>query len=173
MGSAWERFIRASRTLDAKYNGVVFKKSLIDTRNIIEPDDKTFSAICDELSHENTPYNFDAIPIHILGSIYERFLGKVVHATDKRATIEEKPEVRKAGGVYYTPQYIVNYIVENTVGKLIEGKTPRQISKMRFADIACGSGSFLITVFEDSSRLPQAVLPAESRTGKKGRLYFI
>ena len=136
------------QTLDAKYNGVVFKKSLIDTRNIIEPDDKTFSAICDELSHENTPYNFDAIPIHILGSIYERFLGKVVHATDKRATIEEKPEVRKAGGVYYTPQYIVNYIVENTVGKLIEGKTPKQIAKMRFADIACGSGSFLITVFE-------------------------
>ena len=145
---AWEDFIRDSRKLDAKYNGVVFKKSFIDTRNVIEPDDKTFSAICDELSHENTPYNFDAIPIHILGSIYERFLGKVVHATDKRATIEEKPEVRKAGGVYYTPQYIVNYIVENTVGKLIEGKTPRQIKKMRFADIACGSGSFLITVFE-------------------------
>ena len=146
--SAWEDFLIDSRKLDAKYNGVVFKKSIIDTRNVIEPDDKTFSAICDELSHENTPYNFDAIPIHILGSIYERFLGKVVHATDKRATIEEKPEVRKAGGVYYTPQYIVNYIVENTVGKLIEGKTPRQIAKMRFADIACGSGSFLITVFE-------------------------
>jgi adenine-specific DNA-methyltransferase len=146
--SAWEDFLLDSRKLDAKYNGIVFKKSLIDTRNVIEPDDKTFTAICDKLSHENTPYNFDAIPIHILGSIYERFLGKVVHATDKRAAIEEKPEVRKAGGVYYTPQYIVNYIVENTVGKLIADKTPRQIAKMRFADIACGSGSFLITVFE-------------------------
>jgi adenine-specific DNA-methyltransferase len=146
--SAWEDFLLDSRKLDAKYNGVVFKKSLIDSRNLIEPDDKTFSAICDELSHENTPYNFDAIPIHILGSIYERFLGKVVHATDKRVTIEEKPEVRKAGGVYYTPQYIVDYIVKNTVGKLIENKTPKQIAKMRFADIACGSGSFLITVFE-------------------------
>lgn len=146
--SAWEDFMLDSRKLDAKYNGVVFKKSLIDTRIVVEPDDKVFSAICDELSHENTPYNFDAIPIYILGSIYERFLGKVVHATDKRVTIEEKPEVRKAGGVYYTPQYIVDYIVKNTVGKLIENKTPKQISKMRFADIACGSGSFLITVFE-------------------------
>jgi len=145
---AWEDFITASRTLDAKYNGVVFKKSSIDSRNLFEPDDKIFTAICDELSHENTPYNFDAIPIHILGSIYERFLGKVVNATDKRVTIEEKPEVRKAGGVYYTPQYIVNYIVDNTVGKLIEGKTPKEIAKLRFADIACGSGSFLITVFE-------------------------
>lgn len=145
---AWEDFLIDSRKLDAKYNGVVFKKSIIDSKSIIEPDDKTFSAICEELSHENTPYNFDAIPIHILGSIYERFLGKVVNATDKRVTIEEKPEVRKAGGVYYTPQYIVNYIVDNTVGKLIEGKTPKEIAKMRFADIACGSGSFLITVFE-------------------------
>ncbi|MBS4034046.1 MAG: N-6 DNA methylase [Ignavibacterium sp.] len=146
--SAWEKFLRASRALDAKYNGVVFKKSLIDSRNLVEPDDKTFSSICDDLSHENSPYNFDAIPIHILGSIYERFLGKVVNATDKRVTIEEKPEVRKAGGVYYTPQYIVNYIVDNTVVKLIEGKTPKEIAKMRFADIACGSGSFLITVYE-------------------------
>jgi len=146
--SAWEDFIIVSRKLDAKYNGVVFKKTKIDEPNVIEPDDKTFSAICDDLSHENTPYNFDAIPIHILGSIYERFLGKVVHATDKRVTIEEKPEVRKAGGVYYTPQYIVNYIIDNTIGKLVEGKTPKDISKLRFADIACGSGSFLITVYE-------------------------
>jgi len=146
--SAWEDFITASRTLDAKYNGAVFKKVTIDSRNIVEPDEKTFSSICEELSHDNSPYNFDAIPIHILGSIYERFLGKVVNATDKRVTIDDKPEVRKAGGVYYTPQYIVNYIVDNTVVKLIEDKTPKEIAKMRFADIACGSGSFLITVYE-------------------------
>ncbi len=146
--TAWEDFLAASRKLDAKYNGVVFKKSFIDSRNIVEPDEKIFASICEELSHENSPYNFDAIPIHILGSIYERFLGKVVNATDKRVTIEEKPEVRKAGGVYYTPQYIVNYIVDNTVVKLINGKTPKEIAKMRFADIACGSGSFLITVYE-------------------------
>lgn len=146
--SAWEDFITASSALDAKYNGIVFKKSNIDSKGSVEPDDKTFSKICDDLSHENTPYNFDAIPIHILGSIYERFLGKVVIATDKRVTIDDKPEVRKAGGVYYTPQYIVNYIVDNTIGKLIEDKTPKEISKMRFSDIACGSGSFLITVYE-------------------------
>ena len=62
--------------------------------------------------------------------------------------VEEKPEVRKAGGVYYTPEYIVRYIVENTVGKLIASKTPDQITKMHFADIACGSGSFLLGVFD-------------------------
>ncbi|HRP91252.1 MAG TPA: TaqI-like C-terminal specificity domain-containing protein [Ignavibacteriaceae bacterium] len=171
--TAWEDFITASISLDAKYNGVVFKKSLIDSKNIIEPDDKIFSNICEGLSHDNTPYNFDAIPIHILGSIYERFLGKVVNATDKRVTIEEKPEVRKAGGVYYTPQYIVNYIVDNTIGKLIEGKTPKEISKLRFADIACGSGSFLITVYErilDYHK--QWYLENPEQAKKDGCIYF-
>src|SRR5205823_2218165 len=92
------------------------------------------------------------IPIHVLGSIYERFLGKVIVTTDKRAKVVEKPEVRKAGGVYYTPEYIVRYIVENTIGRLILDKTPKEIEAMRFADIACGSGSFLLGVFDELLR---------------------
>ena len=43
-----------------------------------------------------------------------------------QAKVEEKPKVSKAGGVYYTPTYIVDYIVKNTVGKLIAGKTPAE-----------------------------------------------
>ncbi len=147
--SAWDEFISDSRALNAKYNGVVFRNHpIIDSDKFIPPDEKEFRGICEELSFKNSPYHFNFIPIHILGSIYERFLGKVVHATDKQVKIEDKPEVRKAGGVYYTPQYIVQYIVENTVGKIIEGKTPQEISKLRFADISCGSGSFLITVYD-------------------------
>jgi len=146
-GEVWGDFINDCKSLNAKYNGIVFKEHFID-KALTAPDDKDFAEICEDLSHVNSPYSFNAIPIHILGSIYERFLGKVVHATEKRVTIEEKPEVRKAGGVYYTPQYIVQYIVENTVGKQIEGKTPKEIAKLRFADISCGSGSFLITVYD-------------------------
>jgi type I restriction-modification system DNA methylase subunit len=138
----------ASRTLDGIYNGIVFKKHEILDAPSFKVDDDGFADICEDLSHVNSAYDFNAIPIHILGSIYERFLGKVIVTTDKRARVEEKPEVRKAGGVYYTPDYIVRYIVENTVGKLIEGKTPAQIAEMRFADIACGSGSFLLGVYD-------------------------
>ena len=65
-----------------------------------------------------------------------------------RVTVEEKPEVRKAGGVYYTPGYIVDYIVENTVGKLLHGKTPEQASQLRVLDPACGSGSFLTGAYQ-------------------------
>jgi type I restriction-modification system DNA methylase subunit len=146
--SAWKGFLDLCKRLDPKYNGLVFKPhKLLDGKEFIPPDDEEFVRICDELADPSSPYNFDQIPISILGSIYERFLGKVVHATDKRVKVEEKPEVRKAGGVYYTPEYIVRYIVNETVGKLIEGKTLEAIAQMTFADIACGSGSFLIEVY--------------------------
>ena len=146
--SAWNGFLVLCKQLDPKYNGLVFKpQKLLDSKDFNPPDDEEFVRICDELADPSSPYNFDQIPISILGSIYERFLGKVVRVTPKGAKVEEKPEVRKAGGVYYTPEYIVRYIVNETVGKLLEGKTPVEISRMTFADIACGSGSFLIEVY--------------------------
>ncbi len=147
-GAAWGDFIAASRRLDGIYNGIVFKKHNVLDSPAFKVGNDQFGGICKALCHINSPYDFNAIPIHILGSIYERFLGKVIVATDKRARVEEKPEVRKAGGVYYTPEYIVRYIVENAVGKLIEDKTPAQIAEMKFADIACGSGSFLLGVYD-------------------------
>ncbi|MEK0336466.1 MAG: N-6 DNA methylase, partial [Nitrosopumilus sp.] len=80
---------------------------------------------------------------------YEQFLGKTIRLTKAHhAKIEEKPEVRKAGGVYYTPKYIVDYIVKNTIGKLIEGKTLKQVEKIKICDPACGSGSFLIGAYQ-------------------------
>lgn len=146
---AWADFREASRRLDGIYNGIVFKRLEPLDDPDFAVDDEVFADVCERLSAENSPYNFDAIPIHILGSIYERFLGSVIRATAQRVFVEEKPEVRKAGGVYYTPEYIVRYIVRQTVGKAIEGKAPAEVAKLRFADIACGSGSFLLGVFEE------------------------
>jgi adenine-specific DNA-methyltransferase len=163
-GSAWEKFISTSANLNRKYNGAVFKPHEIDSPGF-QIDETPFRNICEELADETTKYNFAYIPIHILGSIYERFLGKII--TDG-ARVVEKPEVRKAGGVYYTPEYIVRYIVENTVGKAIEGKTPEEISQMTFADIACGSGSFLIEVFETLLRYHAKFYNANPAKAKKG-----
>lgn len=141
----WADFITSSRRLDGIYNGIVFKKhSIVDSDRIIMDED-IFISVCEGIT--DPIYNFNMIPIHVLGSIYEQFLGNVIYATAKQAKLIEKPEVKKAGGVYYTPEYIVNYIVENTVGRLIKDKAPTQIAKMRFADIACGSGSFLLGIY--------------------------
>ncbi len=167
-GTVWEEFIAASRRLNGIYNGIVYRRHGILDAPKLRVDDTAFADICESLARVNSPYDFNAIPIHILGSIYERFLGKVIHATPKRAKVVEKPEVRKAGGVYYTPEYIVRYIVENTVGKLITGKTPTQIAKMRFADIACGSGSFLLGAYDLLLKYHGQYYNEKPRSARKG-----
>jgi len=112
-------------------------------------DDKVLKGILKELYYPESPYEFSVLPADILGQVYEQFLGKVIRLTaGHRAKVEDKPEVKKAGGVYYTPTYIVDYIVEHTVGKLLEGKTPQQASKLRILDPACGSGSFLLGAYQ-------------------------
>ena len=147
--TSWNDFINNSSALDRKYNGIVFKHHpSIDSLDLIPGDDKYFNDLCNEISHENSVYDFNKIPIHILGSIYERFLGSIIEIKKNSFKIEEKPLVRKSGGVFYTPQYIVDYIVRNTVYKLIDGKSPKEIESLKIADISCGSGSFLITVLD-------------------------
>ncbi|OYV67642.1 MAG: hypothetical protein B7Z74_09385 [Deltaproteobacteria bacterium 21-66-5] len=90
-------------------------------------DDKPLKEIIRGLYYPDSPYEFSVLPAEILGQVYEQFLGKVIRLTagGHRAVVEDKPEVKKAGGVFYTPAYIVDYIVRETVGKLVEGNTPR------------------------------------------------
>jgi predicted type IV restriction endonuclease len=112
-------------------------------------DDKPLRDILQSLYFPDSPYEFSVLPAEILGQVYEQFLGKVIRLTKGgQARVEEKPEVRKAGGVYYTPAYIVDYIVQNTLGKLLEGRRPRWASGVRVLDPACGSGSFLIGAYQ-------------------------
>jgi len=126
-------------------NGDIFKPHACETAEV---DSGLLAEVIENLYFPKSRYRFDAIGVELLGSIYERYLGSTIRVTPQRIKVEEKPEVRKAGGVYYTPKYIVDYIVKNTVGKLIEGKTPRQIEKIRILDPACGSGSFLLGAYQ-------------------------
>jgi type I restriction-modification system DNA methylase subunit len=147
-GDYYQNLFQQFCKADEKYNSGIFdfKKDRISEHLKIE--NKIIKTILNELYYPS-PYAFDAMPVEILGTAYEQFLGKVIRITPAHhAKIEEKPEVRKAGGVYYTPQYIVEYIVKNTVGKLIDKKTLKEISKIKIVDPACGSGSFLIGAYQ-------------------------
>ncbi len=145
------------READDKYNSGLFHFNP-DAARASEADDLSMKiavgsdplrSIIRELYPWNSLYQFSVIPADILGQVYERFLGKVIELNeDGQAQVTDKPEVRKAGGVYYTPTYIVDYIVENTVGKLLKGKTPSQVAKLRILDPACGSGSFLTGAYQ-------------------------
>lgn len=141
---------------DDRYNSGLFhfrsEKDRAESPDDLTPrlkiDDKVLKDILGRLYYPQSPYEFSVFPTEILGQVYEQFLGKVIRLTaGHQAKVEEKPEVKKAGGVYYTPAYIVEYIVKQTVGTLCEGKTPKQISKLRILDPACGSGSFLIGAY--------------------------
>ncbi|GAB1401671.1 hypothetical protein MASR1M68_05820 [Elusimicrobiota bacterium] len=132
---------------DKRYNSELFKY-FKDIDGLII-DDKILKEIIVNLYTPECIYEFSQIPVSILGSMYEQFLGKTIRITDGgHVKIEEKPEVKKAGGVYYTPEYIVNYIVKNTIGEKIKDLTPKEIEKIKILDPACGSGSFLIGAYQ-------------------------
>ncbi|HOC93625.1 MAG TPA: Eco57I restriction-modification methylase domain-containing protein [bacterium] len=152
----YSRLIEIFEKADDKYNSGLFHFRLEKERDSapdrlttkLTIDDKVLKEILLGLYYPESPYEFGVIPTEILGNVYEQFLGKVIRLTKGRqAKVEEKPEIRKAGGVYYTPQYIVEHIVKNTVGSLCEGKTPDDISRIRILDPACGSGSFLLEAY--------------------------
>ena len=148
-GDIYQNLFALYRMADDRYNSGLFdfKEDKITPALIV--DNKVMKNIIKELYYPNCEYEFSVMPADILGSVYEQFLGKTIRLTKAHyAKVEEKPEVRKAGGVYYTPKYIVDYIVENTVGKLIEGKTPKQVDQIKICDPACGSGSFLIGAYQ-------------------------
>jgi type I restriction-modification system DNA methylase subunit len=126
-------------------NGDIFKTHACETAVVYS---HLLADIIENLYFPKSRYRFDAIGVELLGSIYERYLESTIRITPQRVKVEEKPEVRKAGGVYYTPKYIVDYIVKNTVGKIIEGKSPKQIEKIKILDPACGSGSFLLGSYQ-------------------------
>jgi len=142
----YKNLIPVFRRLDNEYNGLLFKEHI--SEKIIVDDDK-IKNIIKSITYPQSPYQFDVIEPEILGRIYEQFLGSKIKLTkNHHVKVELKPEVVHAGGVYYTPQWVVEYIVKNTVGKVITGKMPEDISKIKILDPACGSGSFLIGAFD-------------------------
>ena len=155
--NAYRRLMDLFAQADARYNSGLFhfrrERDRAEAPDDLSPrlviDDKPLQEIVEGLYYPKSPYEFSVLPADILGQVYEQFLGKVIRLTEgHRAKVEEKPEVKKAGGVYYTPTYIVDYIVKETVGRLLEGRTPKQADALRIVDPACGSGSFLIGAYQ-------------------------
>lgn len=138
------------RRADEKYDSGLFDLTADRLTPALELDDKTLDSVLKGLYYPESPYEFSVMPAEILGSVYERFLGKIIRLTQTghRATIEEKPEVKRAGGVFYTPNYVVRYIVGNTLGTLCSGMSPKDLAKIKVLDPACGSGSFLIVAYQ-------------------------
>ena len=151
----YSRLLTLFKRADDRYNSGLFhllggdEDEKIDRIGLnLEVDDTILRDIVTRLYYPE-PYEFSVLPADILGRIYEQFLGEHVTVADDRvATISLKPEFRKSGGVYYTPSPIVNYIVSETLGPLLKGKSLSQVAKLAVVDPAAGSGSFLISAYQ-------------------------
>lgn len=189
----YARLSELYKSADERYNSGLFhfrkedgSNETLDTFTLsLSIDDKVLKGIFKSLYYPESPYEFSVLPADILGKVYEQFLGKIIQVKGKKVVIEEKPEVKKAGGVYYTPSYIVEYIIDGTVNKFLDGKSPIQVSgqdqrakdaaPLRIIDPACGSGSFLIVAYQ---RLLDWYLekyleegPEKNAKGKEPKLY--
>jgi hypothetical protein len=135
------------RDFDAVYNGKLFAPHFCEDLRI---DNEVLETILTLWYN----YNFDLIPVDVLGNAYELYIGTIIKEKEgtlkeDELTLVEEPAVRKKHGIYYTPEYIVDYIVRNTLGKLLEKcETAEDVSKIKVLDPACGSGSFLIKAFD-------------------------
>ena len=140
---------RIYKDYDDKYNSKLFAHHLCDDLYL---DNDALQDVIEGLnqSKDNSyRYDFSIIESDVLGNIYEQYLGNILKSTPKRAKLEESKTHRKEQGIYYTPSYIVDYIVKNTVGEYIKTHTPEEIRKVKIVDPACGSGSFLVRAYKE------------------------
>jgi hypothetical protein len=141
---------------DARYNSGLFhfrpergREGVVDTITpCLAVPDAVLKRIISRLYLPLSPYEFAVLPGDILGQVYEQFLGKVIGLTDGHAEVEFKPEVRKAGGVWYTPTHIVDYSVRRVLDPILKRARPVDLDSLAILDPSCGSGSFLIGAYQ-------------------------
>ena len=135
------------RAADTKYDSGIFdfRKDTISLRIAISDD--TLIEIIKDLYYPRSPYKFSVVDSHILGQIYELFLTKKIVITNRKAKLVTKPEIAHDLGIVSTPRFVVEEIVNKAIGPFCRGKEPGLISKLKFADPACGSGSFLLETY--------------------------
>ena len=142
------------------YNSKIFERDHLSEKINIEDE------ILSEIIDETYSICFRKFTSDILGNTYESYLGHELILQDGLIKVVPNETIQKAGGIYYTPEYIVIYILKNSLGKILE-KIMKQaeelykqgdfngavdffkqeITKIKILDPSCGSGTFLIKAF--------------------------
>jgi tRNA1(Val) A37 N6-methylase TrmN6 len=159
------QFQRFDKTYNSKLfqDGILEKEGFFDNRVLV----KVIKGLYYGTQDHQERYMFDEIPVDLLGSIYEQYLGIVLRGTEKRVKLDLLSKKRKKMGIYYTPSYIVDYIVKNTIGEYIKNKSIDEILDIKVIDPACGSGSFLIRAFQELINIIEERL----KNGEKSKKY--
>ncbi len=144
------------REFDATYNSELFAQHFSEG---LDCESKPYEDLIADLYEKRyVRYNFNAIDADVLGTAYEQYLGSSIGSANGNRLISTGPEVvekqqkRKSQGIYYTPTFVVKYIVRQTVGRYLEENGYNPSRPARVLDMACGSGSFLIEAFDTLDR---------------------
>ncbi len=135
------------RNFDEGYNSKLFTPHASENWHI---DNESLEMVINGLyeTKDGYRYDFSAISSDVLGGIYEQYLGHILRQAKKRASVKKEHKKRKEHGIYYTPTFIVKYIVKNTLGRMLEEMLLNKAMNIRILDPACGSGSFLVEALD-------------------------
>jgi hypothetical protein len=141
----FKALIKKFEQADKRYNSGLFDQLLKD--KIIENVSSVFWTIIKQLYYPESPYSFSVFSSDVLGSIYEIFLSEKLAIQNGSIELIKKPE-HIDRDIITTPTFIISDILRNTVLPKCQGKTDKEILKLKFSDISCGSGAFLLELFQ-------------------------
>lgn len=133
------------READKKYNSGLFEELL--SENIVCNISSSFWTIIRQLYFPESPYSFSVLSSDILGKIYEIFLAQRLEIRNGKLVIANKPE-NVERDIVTTPNFIVREILRQAASSVIPTKTAQGILALKCADIACGSGAFLLELYQ-------------------------
>lgn len=137
-----------SHRMDDHHNTTLFQPGHI-CEQVFVPNE-----VLEKVLTEINNISFRKFTSDILGNTYETYLGTKLAIKNGEIKSEERRDIRKAGGIFYTPPMIVRYIVDNTLGYLLKElekehglRAIEKVKEIKVLDPACGSGSFLIYAY--------------------------
>lgn len=147
-GHKFQSMIKKFRELDEIYNSNLFSEHPFEKwEEYGDATEKVIKILYGKPGYYE--YDFKAMPADVLGGVYENYLGYRLEKSRKGLSVSKDANKRKESGIYYTPDFIVDYIVSNTLKPVLDKCTSiEQLKKIKVLDPACGSGSFLIKALE-------------------------
>ena len=190
----WRNFLDTFRAIDeghkaldlpTGYDGGLFKKDpLVDD---LQLEDEPWTVVFRELGAYDFRDEGD-INVDVLGNLFEKSITELEKmrvlglfgrqaGPDAGATMPKSAQ-RKRFGIYYTPPQFTGFIVEQTLGRLIqEGVEPVEdpqarltaLRKLKVVDPACGSGAFLIAAYDILETAYDSLIHALREQGQSDR----
>ena len=139
----YKQLVKVFRDFDDGFNSKLFAPHYCEEWKV---SDKTIGEVIKGLyeTKDGYRYDFSVISADVLGGIYEQYLSFV----QVRKGEDKTRSKRKSQGIYYTPKYIVEFIVKETLGEILKKTKPKELAKIKVLDPACGSGSFLNAAYD-------------------------